>query len=155
MSLRTAWRTKVEGVALAALALTLLGVAALLREGQERAVTRGAYLRLTAALVLLLLGARALMALAIPHAWLLRLNGSAVERLLLRSPADFAASALVLLVLVGTRRGFDRTVASHNAANRIHRVAGSGRILGRPAICGDPDRCAAGLARAGAGGGGS
>ena len=54
----------------------------------------------TGGLLLLLVGARALLALAIPDTWLLKLSAPMAERLLLRSPADFVATALLFLVLV-------------------------------------------------------
>jgi signal transduction histidine kinase len=99
-ALRLAWRGKVEGAALAMLALTLLGVAVLAREDQERSTTRARYLRYTGGLLLLLVGARLLLALAIPDTWLLKPSAPMAERLVVRSPADFVATALLFLVLV-------------------------------------------------------
>jgi signal transduction histidine kinase len=98
--LRLAWRGTVEGVALALLAFTLLGLAVLARERQERATTGASYLRFTGGILLLLLGARVLLAIAVPDTWLLKVSAPLAERLLLRSPADFIATALLLLVLV-------------------------------------------------------
>jgi signal transduction histidine kinase len=99
-ALRLAWRGTVQGFALAVLALTLVAIAVLARDDQERSATRAAYLRYTAGLVLLVLGARALLAIAVPSSWLFGTPTSLAERLLIRSPADFVATALLLLVLV-------------------------------------------------------
>jgi signal transduction histidine kinase len=98
--LRRGWRGMVEGVALAMLAFTLLGLAVLSRERQESATTGASYLRSTGGILLLLIGARILLAIAVPQGWLLKSSAPLAERLLIRSPADFVATALLLLVLV-------------------------------------------------------
>jgi len=98
--LRLAWRGRVEGAALTVLALALLGLAALSRERQERSTTRASYLRHVGGILLLLIGARLLLAIAVPDTWLIQAAGPAAERLLVRSPADFVATALLLLGIV-------------------------------------------------------
>ena len=98
--LRLAWRGKVEGAALTVLALALLGLAVLSRERQERSSTRASYLRHVGGILLLLTGARLLVAMAVPDTWLIQAAGPVAERLLIRSPADFVATALLLLAIV-------------------------------------------------------
>jgi hypothetical protein len=98
--LRHAWRVRVHGAALAICALTLVLLALRSREAQRRERDGKRFLALTGAVALLLVGARALAALAIPPDWLISSNGSRLQPWLLRSPADALLNALLVLALV-------------------------------------------------------
>ncbi len=98
--LRASWHDDLLGLVLALVALTLLVVAVRLRELQEAARTTRAVLLLAAAILAILVVARVLLAWAVPVDWLLAPAGGFLRSLLLRSAADYVATALLLLVLV-------------------------------------------------------
>ena len=107
--LRLAWRGKVEGVALAMLALTLLGLAVLSRERQERSTTRRELSAIyVGGILLLLIGARLLLAMAVPEALAAQGVGAAG-----RTPADSIA------------RRFRRDGTAASRARRARRATSS------------------------------
>jgi signal transduction histidine kinase len=121
--LRSAWHSDLEGVVLALLALTLLVVAACLRECQEFSRDNSRIVGISAAIVGVLVLARLLVSLAVPFDWLLPRAGDWSDNLLLRSGADYVATsalALALVALAGelaerwrlARRGVNRRAPS-------------------------------------------
>ena len=98
--LRAAWRGRTIGLALLALAVTLVLLALVLRDAQERELDAGRFAALLLAIVALLLSARALVAWAIPAGWHWSPPPRGLDSAWLRSPADWLATALLALALV-------------------------------------------------------
>src|SRR6185436_8314905 len=85
---------------LLALAITLVLLALVLRDAQERELNAGRFAALLLAMVALLLLARALIAWAIPAGWHWSPSPVGLDSAWFRSPADWLASALLALALV-------------------------------------------------------
>ena len=98
--LRAAWRGRTIGFALLALAITLVLLALVLRDAQERELNAGRFAALLLAMVALLLSARALIAWAIPAGWHWSPSPVGLDSAWLRSPVDWLATALLALALV-------------------------------------------------------
>ncbi len=98
--LRTAWRGRTIGLALLVMAVTLVLVALVLRDAQERELNAGRFAAQLLAIVALLLSARALIAWAIPAGWHWSPPPPALDSTWLRSPVDWLATALLALTLV-------------------------------------------------------
>ena len=122
--LRARWRARTAGVALAVLALMLVVAAGVVRHAQEQAGDARTFLSLLLPIVALLLGARALAAWAVPAAWHWAPPPPGLGHPWLRSPADWLATCLLALALVGLT--FD-VVAR---ARLLRRAARAGRTAG-------------------------
>ncbi len=98
--LRAAWRGRTIGLALVALAVTLVLLTLVLRDAQDREQEPGRFMALLLAIVALLVSARTLVAWAVPPGWLWSPPPPALDHAWLRSAADWLATALLALVLV-------------------------------------------------------
>ena len=98
--LRAAWRGRRVGFALLVLAVTLVLLALVVRDAQERELQPGRFAALLLAIVALLVSARALVVWAIPARWHWSPPPPALDHAWLRSAADWLATALLALALV-------------------------------------------------------
>ena len=121
--LRAAWRGRAVGLALLALAVTLVLLALVVRDAQERELEPGRFAALLLAIVALLLSARTLVAWAIPAGWHWSPPPASLDHAWLRSPVDWLATALLAMALVALL--FD-VVARARLARRA-RAVGAGQ----------------------------
>jgi signal transduction histidine kinase len=97
-ALRARWRARVDALALIVLTLTVLASAVSVRTSQEQARSPGPFLRATAVLLGLLVLARVLIGAAMPPDSTFAASRGWLWQIFFGSAAEFAATALLLLL---------------------------------------------------------
>jgi signal transduction histidine kinase len=129
---RATWRRRATGLAGLALVATLLLLGAPLSARRNRQPTLKGYAAGTAALAALMVAARGLAWVALPRLGLddtslgAPVDGAPLVGLLLRSPADWLADALLAAAFVGLSAGLVQRLRVHGHARRL-RLSSPGR----------------------------